>query len=253
MENPPTKLLWHSLSRIQYVDVPPWVEETLQKSFPQLSVVIGRDEETVNRELPGCEVFVSWTLRQEQFARCRKLKWIHSPSAGVGQLLTAGLVESDVIVTNGRTVHAVPVAEHAIALVFALARKLGDSLRYQSEGVWGHTQIWRARYLPSEVNGKTLGLVGLGCIGREITVRAKALGMRVVAVKRNSSEGREGVDEVYSLQQFPALLNEVDYLIVAAPDTPETRHMIGAEQLRLMKPTAFLINVSRGSLVDTEA
>ena len=247
------KLLWPSSTRIQYVDVPHWVEESLKTSFPRVNVVIARDEETLYREIEDCEIFVSGNLKPEQFARCRKLKWIHSPAAGVGQLLSPALVESDVVVTNARTVHAVPVAEHAIALLLALARRLPDCFRYQAEAVWGHNEIHHGRYLPTEINGKTLGLVGLGCIGREVAVRAKVLGMRVVAVKQNPSPCSEFADRIYSPQHLADMLSKVDYVVVAAPDTPETRHMIGEKELHRMKPAAFIVNISRGSLVDTEA
>jgi len=247
------KLLWPSTSRIQYLHVPPWVEEAIRSRFPELQVVIARDSETIFQEMEDCEIFVSWNLRPEQFARCRKLQWIHCPAAGVSQLWVPGLAESAVTVTNAGTVHAVPVAEHTIALVLALARRLPDSFHYQAERRWGQVESWEGRHLPAEINGKTLGLIGLGCIGREVAARGKALGMRVAAVKRDPSQGAEFADRVYSPPQLPALLAEADYLVLAAPDTPETRHRIGEAELRCLKPTAFLINISRGSLVDTEA
>lgn len=254
MTDPPTrKLLWRSVGRLAYLDVPPWVEDSLASDFPQLKVVIGRDEGTIYREIADCEIFVSWTLEAEQFVRCSKLKWIHSPAAGVTQLLLPGVVKSEIIVTNGRTVHAVPVAEHTIALIFALARRLIDCFRAQSEGIWSQKEIWGGRVLPTEVNGKTLGLVGLGSIGREIAVRAKALGMRVVAAKRDTSRGVDNVDKLYPQPQLLEMLEEVDYLVLAAPDTPENRHMIGAAELRKLKPNACLINIARGTLVDTDA
>jgi phosphoglycerate dehydrogenase-like enzyme len=246
------KLLWFSTVSIPYSDVPPWAEESVRAGFPQLKVIMG-DEETISREIGDCEILVTWTLPAEQFARARSLRWIHSPSAGLDKLLTPRLVESDVAVTNARTVHAVPVAEHAIALVLALARNLWECFRHQAERAWGRRQLWQKEHLPQEVNGRTLGLVGFGAIGQEIAARAKGLEMRVVAVKRDPSRGADLADRVYSLQQLPAMLAEADYLVLAAPDTPQTRQLISQEELRRMKPTAYLINVSRGSLVDTEA
>ena len=249
----PQKLLWLSFSTPPFMNVPEWVEESVRADFPQLTVVVGRDDETVARELETCEILVCAKLQGEQFALCRKLKWIHSPAAGVNAVLTPRLVESDVVMTNGRTVHAVPVAEHAIALVMALARNLWECFHYQAERTWGLTEIWQGGHLPTEVNGKTLGMVGLGAIGREIAARGKALGMRVVAAKRDPSQGGDLADRLYFPQQLPAMLEEADYVVLAAPDTPETRRLIGEEELRHMKPTASLINISRGSLVDTEA
>ncbi|MBI1956254.1 MAG: D-2-hydroxyacid dehydrogenase [Acidobacteria bacterium] len=250
--NPKRTLVWPSSSRIPYTDVPEWVEARLRASFPPLEVLVTRDPEALSQALEECEILVSWSLQPEQFALCRKLQWIHSPAAGVTQLCVPELVESDVLLTNARTVHAIPVAEHAIALLLALARRLKDCSAYQAERRWGQADSWQPGHLPTELNGRTLGLVGLGAIGREIAVRAKALGMRVVAVKRNPTEGTACAERVESPDHLHALLAEADFVILAAPETPETRHLIGATQLRCLKPTAFLINVSRGSLVDTD-
>src|SRR5579885_403634 len=247
------KLLWVSSSRAPYLDVPKWLEEMLTESFPGMRVVIGRDEETVNREIEDAEIFVSWKLLPEQFARCRKLRWVLSTSAGVGQILIPALVASSVIVTNATTVHAIPVAEHAIALIFALSRRLADSFKYQSKSTWGHAAIWHGAHLPGELNGATLGLVGLGAIGGEIARRARALDMRVVAVKRNLSRGGDLADRIYPPGQLSRMLEAADYIVLAAPETPETRHIIGGSELRMMKRTACVINVSRGALIDTAA
>lgn len=247
------KLLWLSLSRLAYADVPERVEESLRAKFPQVQMVVAREETAASRELERSEILVSWTLTEEQFARCRNLRWVHSPAAGVTQLLRPALVASDVIVTNATTVHAVPVAEQAVALMLALTRRLRDCFLYQAERRWGQKDSWQPGRVPTEINGKTLGLVGLGAIGREVAARARALGMKVAAVKRDPSRGASAADRVYPPPQLPALLEEADYVVLAAPDIPETLRLIGERELRRMKPEAFLINVSRGTLVDTEA
>ena len=247
------KLLWLSLSRLAYSDVPEWVEKSLQEKFPQVQFVVAREETTVSRELEDSEILVSWSLTDEQLARAQSLRWVHSPAAGVTQLLRPPLVASDVIVTNATTVHAVPVAEQTIALMMALTRRLRDCFQYQTEHRWGQTPSWQPGCIPGEVNGKTIGLVGLGAIGREVATRARALQMKIVAVKRDPLRGASSADKVYTLSQLSALLSESDYVVLAAPSTPETLRLIGERELRRMKPTAFLINVSRGTLVDTPA
>ncbi|MBI2816936.1 MAG: D-2-hydroxyacid dehydrogenase [Acidobacteria bacterium] len=249
----PRKLLWPSLSRIAYFDVPEWIEKSLRESFPQFGIVIARSEDAVREHMAHAEIFVCHKLGPEQFAAFQKLRWIHSPSAGVAELLVPQLVASDVVVTNARIVHAIPVAEHAIALMFALSRNLAGCMRYQSEGAWGHTALWDNARRFTEINGKTLGVIGLGAIGREIAARARALGMRVLAVKRDPSRGGELADRVYTPNDIRAMLPDVDFLVLAAPDIPETRHLIGECELQRMKRTAYLINISRGSLVDTAA
>ena len=246
-------LLWPSSPRVEYADVPREVEQSFQNEFPQVAIVVARSDQVLEAHLPDCEILVAMKILPEQFARCRKLRWIHSPMAGVTPLLFPELVSSRVILTNASTVHSVPVAEHTLALLLALARRLPDSFRYQAEHRWGRDDSWQPGRVPFELQGKTLGLVGLGTIGRELIARVRPLGMRVLATKRDPSHGGEIADRVYAAHELTALLAEADFLVLAAPDTPETRHLIGRSELARMKPGAYLINVSRGTLVDTEA
>jgi phosphoglycerate dehydrogenase-like enzyme len=246
-------LLIPSSTRVEYTNLPPALEASLGSEFPQLRVLVARSEEAFAQELPECEILVTAKLNPEHFALCRKLRWIHSPMAGVTQLLFPRLVESNAILTNGRTVHSIPVAEQTLALMFALARRLPACFRFQAASYWGQDESWRPGRVPFELHGKTLGLVGLGAIGREMVARVRPMGMRVIAVKRDPSRGGEIADRVYSPAQLREMLPQVDFLVVCAPDLPETRRLIGRRELEAMKPTAFLVNVARGSLVDTEA
>ena len=246
-------LLWPSSPRVEYTNVPRAVEASLQKEFPQLRIVVARAEEAFTRELPDAEILVVMKIKPEHFALCRKLRWIHSPMAGVTSLLLPELVSSDVIVTNGRSVHSVPVAEQTLAILFALARRLPACFRFQAQQEWGQEEFWLPGKKPFELHGKTLGMVGLGAIGQELVPRAKALGMRVIAVRRDPANKAAMVDRVYSPGQLHDMLAEADFVVLAAPDTPEMIRLIGAAELKQMKPTAYLINVARGTLVDTEA
>ena len=247
------KLLWSSLSRIGYISVPIELERELQNAFTTVDIVIARDEATFDQHISSCEILVSWTLHGRNYSDFKRLRWIHSPSAGVNALMIPELIGSDVVLTNGRTVHAIPVAEHSIALLLALARNFAEDFAYQHKGMWGHRALWMEKRLPIEINGKTLGLIGLGSIGGEIATRARALGMRVVAVKRDLSRGAELADQLFALRDLRSMLEIADFIVIAAPDTAETRHLIGESDLQSMKDVAFLINVARGSLVDTSA
>ena len=254
ISDPPSrKLVWAYARGVPYGEVPDWLAESLRGAFPEVHSIVTSDGETILREVADAEIFVSWTLKPEQFARAQKLRWIHSPAAGVTQLLFPAVVESDVIVTNSTTVHSVPVAEQTVALLFAVARRLRNAFDDQAAGRWGQKESWNPERIPTELNGRVLGLVGLGAIGREVAARAKALGMSVEAVKRDPSRGAEFADRVYSPQQLPALLERCDYLVLAIPGNAETRHIIGEAELARMKPSAALVNVARGTLVDTEA
>jgi len=246
-------LLWPSSPRVEFTNVPTSIEESFQKEFPQLRIVVARTEPAFVSELPGCVILVSASIKPEHFALCRQLQWIHSPMAGVTPLLVPDLVASKIIVTNGRTVHSVPVAEQTLALMFAIARRLPACVRFQANRYWGQDESWLAGKTPFELHGKTLGILGYGAIGHELAPRAKALGMRVIVVRRDPAKPAPLVDHVYPPTGLHAMLAEADFVVLAAPDTPEMIRRIGAEELEKMKPTAYLINVARGPLVDTGA
>jgi phosphoglycerate dehydrogenase-like enzyme len=249
---PRRKLLWPSIEKVEFVNVPVDEEAALKRDFPDVEFVIARDMETYLGNLPDCEILITWRLKAEHYALSRNLKYLHSPMAGVTQMMFPALVNSDVIVTNATTVHATVVAEQTLALMFAIARRIPASVRSQDERVWGQMDYWVRPQMPTELGGLTIGLVGFGQIGREIARRCRALDMRIVAVKKDPSRGGELADKVYGLHELNTLLDESDYLVLCAPDTPENLGMIGAAQLARMKKSAILLNVARGSLLKTD-
>jgi phosphoglycerate dehydrogenase-like enzyme len=181
------------------------------------------------------------------------LRWIHSPAAALHQLIFPELVNSDIILTNAREVHGPVVAEHVIALLFALAKKIPGSVRLQEEHVWGQQILWDERPRLREVVGATVGLIGLGSIGRAVAKSAKALGMRVIAAREHPEKGSEGAATVFGPAQIDEVFRQADYIVLAAPVTAETKAIANAGRLALMKPGACLINVGRGPLVDEPA
>ena len=163
------------------------------------------------------------------------------------------LIESDVKLTNAREVHGPVVAEHVIALIFALAKKIPGSVDLQRKHVWGQQLLWDEVPRVREVAGATLGVVGLGSIGRPLVKSAKALGMRVVAVREHPEKGSDGADVVFGPEGIDDLFRQADYVVLAAPVTESTKAFANAERLALMKRGACLINVGRGPLVDETA
>ena len=244
-------VVYHPLELWQ---APPWFAERLRRDFPGTEVVQRTDFSHIDRDLPDTDVAVTWTLRSEQFRIARKLRWIHSPAAAVNSLMIPEIVASDVIVTNARDVQGPVVAEHVIALIFALAKRLPSAFRYQQQAKWAQEEMWREKPHPREVAGATLGLIGLGSIGSEAARRAAALAMKVIAVREHVERPKdESVAEVYGADRLDVLLAASDYVAIAAPLTPETKSLITAERLRHMRPDAYLINVSRGAIVDETA
>jgi phosphoglycerate dehydrogenase-like enzyme len=248
------KILIVVYHRFELWQAPPWFAERLRHDFPGIEVVQRRDYEQIEDDLREAEVAVTWSLRPEQFRAARKLRWIHSPAAAVHALMIPEIVASDVMVTNARDVHGPVVAEHVIALALALAKRLPSIFRYQQQGVWAQEHIWRESPRPREVAGATLGLVGLGSIGRETARRAAALGMKVIAVREHPERPRDAaVEQVFGPDGITELMNASDYVVLSAPVTPRTRALINADRLRQMKREAYLINVGRGALIDEPA
>jgi phosphoglycerate dehydrogenase-like enzyme len=252
-DDPIRKLLIAVRHPFDLWNAPSWFPDKLRSEFPQLDIVHLPDYKRVDEEILTAEIVLAWSVRPEQIKSARKLRWIHSPAAAVHQLIFPELVNSDIILTNAREVHGPVVAEHVIALIFALAKKIPQSVRFQLSRTWAQQQVWDEPPHPTEVAGATLGLVGLGSIGREVVKRASALGMRVIAVREHPEKGSEGVQQVFSPAQLDDLLQQSDYVVLAAPVTSSTRHLIDASRLTRMKPGAFLINVGRGPLVDDGA
>ncbi len=235
-------------------NVPAWFVERLLQEFPQLQVVQRDSYDGAEADLREAEIIFTILLKPEQLAAAPKLRWIHATSSAVHQLLFAELVDSDVLVTNSREVHGTVVAEHVMGLIFALAKKIPQAVRLQQKRVWGQETMWNEESHPREISGATLGLIGVGSIGRRVAEMASALGMRVIAVREHVEKGRPaGVDAVFAASALDEVLRQSDYVVLAAPLISETRGLIDAGRLAVMKPDAYLISVGRGEQVDEAA
>lgn len=248
------KLLIVVRHRFELWTAPAWVSEKLRQEFPQVEVVHLAGYDGIEEQIRDAEIVIAWSLWPEQIKNAAGLRWIHSPAAAVHQLMYPELVESDIVVTNAREVHGPVVAEHVIALILALAKKLPQAVRLQQEHAWGQAVLWNDLPRVREIAGATLGLVGVGSIGREVAKRAAALGMLVMAIREHPKKGSpEGVQKVFGPAQLEEFLALPDYVVLAAPVTPSTTSLMNAERLARMKPEACLINVGRGPLVDEAA
>ena len=232
---------------------PAWIGERLARDFPEIKVVHLPDYDGMAGEIPDTDVLIGWSIKPEQFADAGKLKWVHSPAAAVHQLMFPELVESSVIVTNSGGVHGAVVAEHALAMLLALAKRLPQAMRYQEKKKWAQEILWGEEPRPREVAGATVMVIGMGSIGREFTVRAKALGMKVLAVRENPDKGHGGADAVYGTSQLDEVLPQADYVLLCTPVTPSTTGVMNRTRLSRMRPDSYLINVGRGPLVDEAA
>jgi len=227
--------------------------EAIRKRWPEMRVLHLPNYDPLPAELPDADIFIGYSLRAEQLKEGKKLKWIHSTAAGVAQLMYPELRDSGILVTNPRGIFSVPMGEHTMGLLLALARNFPDSVRQQDRSRWSQQELWDRPQHLTELNGQLLLIVGYGSIGREVAKRAKAFDMRVWGVTRSGAGDGRRVEKIVAAGELNDVLPEVDYVLIAAPETAETHHLIGAEQIGKMKRGARLINVARGSLLDETA
>jgi len=225
----------------------------LARRHPDVRFVSPPDRAAAERLLPEAEVVYGVLVDADNFHLAGRLRWIHVSSAGVGSLLFPALAASGVVLTNGRGLHAVSMAEHALGLMLAFVRKLHHARDRQRERRWEQVGMWVEPPPFGQLAGGTLGLVGMGAVGAALAARAAALGMRVVAVRPHPQVDPAPAHEQWGLERLPDLLACADWVVLAAPHTPATRGLIGAGELARMKPTAVLVNLGRGALVDEPA
>jgi len=231
----------------------PLMAETIRVRWPEMKVVHLANYEVLPPELPDTDIFVGYSLRADQLLHAKKLKWIHSTAAGVAQLTYAELRESGILVTNPRGVFSVPMAEHTMGMLIALARNFPDSVRFQDKTTWGQQPLWDMPQQLTELNGKILLIVGYGSIGEELAKRARAFEMRVWGVTRSGKGDASLAEKIVPASQLNNVLPGADYVVIAAPETSETKNLIGSAEIARMKQGARLVNVGRGSLLDETA
>jgi phosphoglycerate dehydrogenase-like enzyme len=205
-------------------------------------------EEAISRAASS-EVIQAGHWSDELWMSAPGLRWVQSGGAGVEHFLTPEFAASPIVLTNAAGVYATPIADHVMAFVLHFSRRFGDLLRKQMKREWAE---W-GEFSADELSEKTLGVIGLGGIGSEVARRAKGFGMRVIATRRRPDLPSEHVDEVRDRDGLPWLLAESDFVALCAALTARTRRLIGSEELRLMKPTSYLMNIGRGGLVDEAA
>lgn len=233
--------------------VPDWFAPRLRKEFPTLRIEQLKSYDELGDAITDADILMAWSIRPEQFNEARKLRWIHCPAAAVHNLLIPEVVKSDVLVTNSSEVHGLTVAEHVMALLLACAKRLPRLRDFQHEHVWGLENLLNEWPRPRGLKGSTVLVIGMGAIGGNVARMAKALGMRVLGVREHANSADPNVERMYSFEQLRDALPEADFVVVAAPVTPKTVHMLNAERLAATKRGAYVINVARGALIDTDA
>jgi glyoxylate/hydroxypyruvate reductase A len=212
----------------------------------RLNVTIGYDGDIFERELRDTDVLFAWNFDRGNLAeRAPRLKWVHAHGAGVNHLMPLTWLPKGAVLTNSRGVHAERASEYAIMAVLMLNNRLPEMMTNQRQGRW--QQLFN-----SAVTGKSLLIVGVGHVGGSVATWAKRFGMRVIGIRRTGRSHRS-VDAMHRPEELAKLLPEADFVLVAAPHTDATHHLIGATEIALLKRGAGLVNYSRANLVDYEA
>jgi phosphoglycerate dehydrogenase-like enzyme len=243
--------------------------DQLQAVSPRLDVIqqTCRNDDQVAAALekrPDTEVLYTFYLPPNVPDLAPRLRWVQLHTAGAEHALLDPILKSDLVLTTSSGIHATPIAEYVLASMLAHRWQVPMWTRCQREGTWSSGR-WDL-YARPELRGSTLGIVGYGSIGREVGRLGRAFGMRVLALRRGAGREDQGYavedtgdpagilpERFYPPEALPEMLAASDYVVIALPLTPATFHLIGEAELRAMKPTAYLVNIARGPIVDETA
>jgi phosphoglycerate dehydrogenase-like enzyme len=197
--------------------------------------------------LAETEVIVGFAPPHNLLKRAPKLKWVQLMSAGADSIVRTEIWQSRITITGVSGIHATPISEYVLGTMLLFAKDTAQSFRMKQKHQW-------QRYTPQLLRGRTVGIVGLGHIGREVARLAQAFGMRVLSVDEiRGIRPARNVDTMLPANQLRQLLADSDFVVSCVPLTPKTSKLIGEKELRAMKRTAYLINISRGGIVDEDA
>lgn len=222
----------------------------LHADYPDVDFDFCEDRKCLKDAIAEAEVYFGW-LDRETFLAAKQLKWIQSPSTGIdGFLSISELRESDVLLTSARGTHAACLAEHALAMIFAFTRGIVAFIHHQQNHQWASRNLRNALV---ELTDSTVGIVGFGTVGQALAKRVEPFNARVLAVDIFPGEKPDTVAQLDGIEGLDGLLMASDYVVITVPYTEDTKGMIGAEQLALMKPSAILVGISRGGVIDEAA
>ena len=222
----------------------------LSQMYPDIEFVHCARREDTSEMIVDASIYLGG-LNRETFLAAKRLKWIQTTSTGVNRYLAIPeLVESDVLLSSVRGTHGACLAESVFAMILAFTRQIRNCVTKQQQRDWSNREC-RPRMI--ELTGSTMGIIGFGAVGRAVAKRAAAFDMRVVAVDLFPTNTPPSVSELWGLDHLDELLGQSDYVVVAVPYTPDTEGMIGAKEIGKMKPTAMLVGISRGKIIDEDA
>jgi D-2-hydroxyacid dehydrogenase (NADP+) len=239
-----------ALTVLLNVTVPGSVLTRVRDISPRIDVITEDEFRARPNRLSEADVLYTQRIAPDRVAAAQRLRWVQTFGAGVEWLLTPNVRQrEDLVVTNASGIHAQPIAEHVLGLVLMFARQLHRAVRQQAARSWNSEALQPG---VTTLSGATLGIVGLGAIGRRIAAIASAFGMRVIALKRTAASTL-GVERAFGPGELVPFLKEAEYVVNTLPLTPQTRGYFGPQEFAAMRSDAVFINIGRGSTVQTDA
>lgn len=224
----------------------------LSAAAPDSEVILYQTAEELLYKALDADALIYWPFRaslvEDFYKKAPNLKWVHVFTAGVDSLKDSALRERDTMLSCTKGIHGLPIAEHVLALALAMMRRLPQAFAAQKEHTWRKSIATEYQ----EIYQKTLGVIGVGMIGREVVKKAKACGFRVIGADAFPVVVPE-LETLYPIERLDEMLAECDFVVLNCPLIDSTYHLINDARLKAMKPEAFLINVARGSIVDDGA
>lgn len=221
--------------------------ESIKKAAPGAVVNVSEAKECA-AYLPDVDILLAFgqTNLAPILPKAPRLRWVHALTAGVdGFLALDDFKNSDILLTNVRGIHGIPIAEHVLGMMLGFSRGLFEARESQK------SHLWKSIHGLDEIFGRTAAIIGMGSVGGAIAERLRAMGMKILAIKREISKDPRA-DEVFPMAGLDEVLSRADYVIVTLPLTDETRGLFSARTFAKMKKSAFFVNVSRGPVVDED-
>jgi phosphoglycerate dehydrogenase-like enzyme len=229
------------------------------RAAAQTDVLCVATKEGLLSRLPDTEILCSYWIPDNWRDLAPNLRWFQVAGGGIDSLRGTGLLDahSDVLVTTAVGIHSLTVGEYVFGSMLMFNRSWPQMVRLQDQRLWPQSPNWY-KLEGRELFDQTLGIVGLGHIGRRVAQLGKAFGMRVLATRRSIQTVEQGaqdayVDVTYPIKMLKTMLSQCDYVVLAVPLTPETKNVIGEAELRVMKSNAYLVNVARGQIVNEKS
>lgn len=221
----------------------------LRQAAPDAEIVVARSADEAAEHIVDAEVILG-TISRQDFGRAARLRWVHGIVSGVDMLLYPEMVQSNVILSGEKGLVGEHLGDHAFALLLSLTRQLATAIRTGADSWRSRVEMRRAEF---ELTGMTMGVVGFGGTGRAVARRAQAFGMAVLAVDAEAVPPSPAVEAVWGMERFEELLRHSDVVTICCPLTGATRGLFDKRAFACMRPSAILINVTRGPIVDGEA